>query len=181
MAEVVRVIPDAQRDTAFHIWPTTTSKGRILTLPLGVSPSPRQRSAGRGLGRGAQTRWQTRAVAASRCDGLLSPALSSKGGEGGRVVGWWQCQDAPTRKCRLETGCEKCPNGAHGPQHATDLLIRTWQPGRDDSCAASSPLVIPTADTPPPGPGQNAQFTTTHWSVVLAAGGGGLACCPTSP
>ena len=32
--------------------------------------------------------------------------------------------------------------------------------------------MIPTADTPPPGPGQNAQFTTTHWSVVLAAGGG---------
>jgi RNA polymerase sigma-70 factor (ECF subfamily) len=32
--------------------------------------------------------------------------------------------------------------------------------------------MIPTADTPPPGLGQNAQFTTTHWSVVLAAGGG---------
>jgi len=32
--------------------------------------------------------------------------------------------------------------------------------------------MIPTADTPPPGPGRNAQFTTTHWSVVLAAGGG---------
>ena len=32
--------------------------------------------------------------------------------------------------------------------------------------------MIPTADTPPPGPGQNAQFTTTHWSAVLAAGGG---------
>jgi hypothetical protein len=32
--------------------------------------------------------------------------------------------------------------------------------------------MIPTTDTPPPGPGQNAQFTTTHWSVVLAAGGG---------
>jgi RNA polymerase sigma-70 factor (ECF subfamily) len=32
--------------------------------------------------------------------------------------------------------------------------------------------MIPTTDTPPSGPGQNAQFTTTHWSVVLAAGGG---------
>jgi hypothetical protein len=32
--------------------------------------------------------------------------------------------------------------------------------------------MIPTTDTPPPGLGQNAQFTTTHWSVVLAAGGG---------
>src|ERR1017187_1495895 len=77
-----------------------------------------------------------------------------------------------TSRLCLETGSGKCPNGAHGPQHATDLLIWTWQPGRDDSCAASSPLMIPTADTPPPGLGQNAQFTTTHWSVVLAAGGG---------
>jgi RNA polymerase sigma-70 factor (ECF subfamily) len=34
--------------------------------------------------------------------------------------------------------------------------------------------MIPTTDTPPSGPGQNAQFTTTHWSVVLAAGGGDL-------
>jgi hypothetical protein len=76
------------------------------------------------------------------------------------------------RKLRLETGQEKYPNGAHGPKHATDLLIRTWQPGRDHSCAASSPLMIPTTDTPPPGLAQNAQFTTTHWSVVLAAGGG---------
>jgi hypothetical protein len=29
--------------------------------------------------------------------------------------------------------------------------------------------MIPTTDTPPPGLGQNDQFTTTHWSVVLAA------------
>ena len=29
--------------------------------------------------------------------GLLSPALSSKGGEGDRVVAWWQCQEAPSR------------------------------------------------------------------------------------
>jgi hypothetical protein len=69
--------------------------GRILTLPPGVSPSLRQRSAGRGLGRGAQTRSQTRAVAASWRDSLLSPTLSSKGGEGDRAVGWWQCQVAP--------------------------------------------------------------------------------------
>ena len=32
--------------------------------------------------------------------------------------------------------------------------------------------MIPTTDTSPPGLGQNAQFTTTRWSVVLAAGGG---------
>jgi len=32
--------------------------------------------------------------------------------------------------------------------------------------------MIPTTDTPPPGLGHHAQFTTTHWSVVLAAGGG---------
>ena len=77
-----------------------SARGRILTLPPGVSPSPRQRRAGRGLGRGAQTRWQTRAAVASRRDGLLSPALSSKGGEGDRVVGWWQCQDAPSARAR---------------------------------------------------------------------------------
>ena len=54
---------------------------RISTLSPGASPLPRQRSAGRGLGRGAQTQWQPKA-GAFRCDGLLSPALSSKGGEG---------------------------------------------------------------------------------------------------
>ena len=47
-----------------------------------------------GLGRGAQTRRQMKAGAASRRDGLLSPPLSSKGGEGDRFAGWWQCQDA---------------------------------------------------------------------------------------
>src|ERR1035441_5924075 len=36
--------------------------GRILTLPPEASPFPRQRSAGRGLGRGAQMLWQTRAA-----------------------------------------------------------------------------------------------------------------------
>src|SRR5207247_4070615 len=68
--------------------------GRILTLPPEISPSPRQPSAGRGLGRGASTGLQTWAAVAFRQGGLLSPALSSKGGEGGPVVGWWQCQDA---------------------------------------------------------------------------------------
>src|ERR1035441_9358618 len=28
----------------------------------------------------------------SRSGGLLSPALSSKGGEGDQSIGWWQCQ-----------------------------------------------------------------------------------------
>src|ERR1035441_905403 len=55
--------------------------GRILTLLPEASPFPRQRSAGRGLGRGAQMLWQTRAAS-----GLLSPALSSRGGEGDRLV-----------------------------------------------------------------------------------------------
>ena len=32
--------------------------------------------------------------------------------------------------------------------------------------------MTPTTDTPPSGPKQNGQFTTTHWSAVLAAGGG---------
>jgi hypothetical protein len=119
------------------------AKGHILTLPPRGSPSPRQRSAGRGLGR-AQTLSQTRAAVASRrdgllplnlssemvrtrstashsfraksgtrwnaslpssgaqgaprCRGVLSPTLSSKGGEGYRVVGWWQCQDTPGAK-----------------------------------------------------------------------------------
>src|SRR6266571_5440751 len=68
--------------------------GRILTLPPEISPSPRQPSAGRGLGRGASTGLQTGAAVAFRQGGPLSPALSSKGGEGGPVVGWWQCQDA---------------------------------------------------------------------------------------
>ena len=68
--------------------------GLILTLPPEISPSPRQPSAGRGLGRGASTGLQTWAAVAFRQGGLLSPTLSSKGGEGGPVVGWWQCQDA---------------------------------------------------------------------------------------
>src|SRR5881409_2388205 len=72
------------------------SSWRILTLPPEISPSPRQPSAGRGLGRGASTGLQTWAAVAFRQGGLLSPALSSKGGEGGPVVGWWQCQDALT-------------------------------------------------------------------------------------
>src|SRR5213592_1238232 len=38
--------------------------------------------------------FQTWAAVAFRQGGLLSPTLSSKGGEGGPVVGWWQCQDA---------------------------------------------------------------------------------------
>ena len=70
------------------------STRRILTLPPEISPSPRQPSAGRGLGRGASTGLQTWAAVAFRQGGLLSPTLSSKGGEGGPVVGWWQCQDA---------------------------------------------------------------------------------------
>src|SRR5207249_10605375 len=70
--------------------------GRIWTLPPEISPSPRQPSAGRGLGRGASTGLQTWAAVAFRQGGLLSPTLSSKGGEGGPVVGWWQCQDGLT-------------------------------------------------------------------------------------
>src|SRR5206468_5659667 len=69
-------------------------QGCILTLPPEISPSPRQPSAGRGLGRGASTGLQTWAAVAFRQGGLLSPTLSSQGGEGGPVVGWWQCQAA---------------------------------------------------------------------------------------
>src|SRR5213592_1542012 len=72
----------------------TGQRKRILTLPPEISPSPRQPSAGRGLGRGASTGLQTWAAVAFRQGGLLSPTLSSKGGGGGPVVGWWQCQDA---------------------------------------------------------------------------------------
>ena len=83
---------------------------------------------------------------------------------------------ADLRPCRafslLLASSALCAASAFKFVHATDLLIRTWQPGRDHSCAASSPLMIATTDTPPPDPGQNAQFTTTHWSAVLAAGGG---------
>src|SRR3989454_12187220 len=66
----------------------------FLPRPQEFSPSPRQPSAGRGLGRGASTGLQTWAAVAFRQGGLLSPTLSSKRGEGGPVVGWWQCQDA---------------------------------------------------------------------------------------
>src|SRR2546425_7790242 len=69
--------------------------GRILTLPPEISPSPRQPSAGRGLGRGASTGLQTWAAVAFRQGGLLSPALSSKGGGGGPGGGRGQVQKAP--------------------------------------------------------------------------------------
>src|ERR1017187_4096623 len=59
-----------------------------FALPPGATPSPRQRSAGRG----AQAWWQTGETAAVRHGGLLSPPLSSKGGEGDRLVGCWECQ-----------------------------------------------------------------------------------------
>src|SRR5438046_4840387 len=71
-------------------------ESRILTLPPEISPSPRQPSAGRGLGRGASTGLQTWAAVAFRQGGLLSPTPSSKGGEGAPVVGWKQCRDTPS-------------------------------------------------------------------------------------
>jgi hypothetical protein len=46
----------------------------------------------------------TMAVAATPRDGLLSLALSSKGAEGARVVGWWQCQDSPCTLPILSSG-----------------------------------------------------------------------------
>src|SRR5439155_25264388 len=70
-------------------------RGRILTLPPEISPSPRQPSAGRGLGRGASTGLQTWAAVAFRQGGLLSPTLSSQGGGGGPGVGGWEGQDGP--------------------------------------------------------------------------------------
>src|SRR5438552_16944777 len=81
-----------------------SQKGRILTLPPEISPSPRQPSAGRGLGRGASTGLQTWAAVAFRQGGLLSPALSSKGGEGGPVVGWLQCQAALSSASAVHVG-----------------------------------------------------------------------------
>src|SRR5439155_24480606 len=71
-----------------------SSGGRILTLPPEISPSPRQPSAGRGLGRGASTGLQTWAAVAFRQGGLLSPAPSSQRGEGGPGGGWGRGQDA---------------------------------------------------------------------------------------
>src|SRR5439155_11672387 len=56
---------------------------RILTLPPEISPSPRQPSAGRGLGRGASTGLQTWAAVAFRQGGLLSPTPSPKRRHGG--------------------------------------------------------------------------------------------------
>src|ERR1019366_5150024 len=71
-----------------------------LTLPPKASPSPRQRSAGRGLGRGAQTRWQKRPRAVSRGDALPSPLRQRrKGRSSHRLV-------AVSRSARL-TGCAR--------------------------------------------------------------------------
>ena len=50
---------------------------RISTLSPGASPSPRQRSAGRGLGRGAQTQWQPKAGEFRR-DDSPSPPLEER-------------------------------------------------------------------------------------------------------
>ena len=61
--------------------------GSIVTLPPGSAPSPSRRSAGRGLGRGAQERWQPNARWASRCVGLLSPAPLLQRRRGGSVGG----------------------------------------------------------------------------------------------
>src|SRR2546426_10055676 len=70
--------------------------GPFLTPPPDFPPPPGRRGGGRGWGGGASTGLQTWAAVAFRQGGLLSPTLSSKGGEGGPVVGWWQCQDALT-------------------------------------------------------------------------------------
>src|SRR5439155_1963912 len=68
-------------------------RGRILTLPPEISPSPRQPSAGRGLGRGASTGLQTWAAVAFRQGGPLSPTLPSQRGGGGAGVGWGRGQE----------------------------------------------------------------------------------------
>ena len=39
---------------------------------------------------------------ASRRGALLFPSLSSKGGEGDQVVGWWQCQTPWSNRATLE-------------------------------------------------------------------------------
>src|ERR1035437_10348675 len=72
---------------------------------LSPSDSPRCRAVaagGEGVGQGGPSlpggsgaRWQTKAGAASRRGGLLSPPLCSKGGEGDQVVGWWRSQETP--------------------------------------------------------------------------------------
>lgn len=65
-----------------QIWRGVQPGESLPVAPETSSPSPRQQSAGRGPGRGAQTQSQTRAGTASCGDSLLSPALSSRGGEG---------------------------------------------------------------------------------------------------
>src|SRR5207247_9997953 len=110
------------------------SPGRILTLPPEISPSPRQPSAGRGLGRGASTGLQSWAAVAFRQGGLLSPTLSSKGGEGGPVVGWWQCQDAlPARSALRECGRRRVGLERAGEQNAVVEIYQEEQRGRQDN------------------------------------------------
>ena len=127
-------------------WSTRSADGGILTLPPWASPSPRQRSAGRGLGRGAQTLSETRAGADSRRDGLLSPLLSSKGGEGealhvGRVHG----PDARS------SGRGGCPRTSIGPR-SSKASCATW-PGKFPSVKSppGSTMVWPKPLLPSPG------------------------------
>jgi hypothetical protein len=69
---------------------------RTLRLELTAAPQP--------LGGCDDVRWRLQiglgdsevlggtTAPLSRSGGLLSPALSSKGGEGDQSIGWWQCQ-----------------------------------------------------------------------------------------
>ena len=79
----------------------------------------------------------------------------------------WRC---PRPHFRLDRRPGKCSNSTLGPQHI-EALIRIGPPGWNHFSATSSRFMIPTKDTSPSSPWQNSQFTTTHWSVVLAAGG----------
>jgi len=135
-----------------------------LALLPGASPSPRQRSAGRGLGRGAQTRSQTRARAASGRGGLLSPPLSSKGGEGDRVVGWWRCQDTlklshATRHNLKDLGVEiplgrfVCVTGVSGSGKTT-LVREVLLPALVDRLKSAPPSVKASDRLSPEGNGE---------------------------
>ena len=78
-------------------------KESAFELRPGASPSPRQR----GAGKGAQTHWQPKADAFPR-DGLLSPALSSEGREGGSSAGG-RIKIRPKRDAGRLTGRKRLP------------------------------------------------------------------------
>jgi len=81
-------------------WERENLPGRALvgahlgttTMCCWTFPSPRERGEGKGEG---LVHWRARSFCWIRSVGLLSPTLSSRGGEGALLKAWWWYQDAP--------------------------------------------------------------------------------------